>query len=289
MVSALLYIAEAKRFFSQYGLDAKFETATNAKICQDMLLARKADYMTGPESAITYLASSNPPVRILAMMQQNPETSVFARRDSGITKFEDLKNKRVAYLPGTTSYFFLGRILKHYNIKRADLKLTAMQPPTMPAALIGGSIDAFSMWEPWGTHAALQMPDNIINLSNPDLYKYESLLTGHMDAIKQNPEIPSKILRALIDAETFIKDKNDEAFSLLSKAIVFEEKAFKNMWPQYLHKVRLENKPIELLKENFSLLQEDDPNFKDIVMPDFRSFVEPLFLRQIAPDRVRID
>ena len=132
MVSALLYIAEAKGYFKDYGLNAKFEKTTNAKICQDMLLANNADYMTGAEGPFTYLAASNPPIKILAMLQQNPETSVFARRDRGITKFEDLRGKRVAYLPGTVSYFFLGRVMKKYGISRSNLQLTSMQPVNSP-------------------------------------------------------------------------------------------------------------------------------------------------------------
>ncbi len=286
MVSALVYLADAKGYFTEQGLDIKLETATNAKMCQDMLLANRVDYMIGAEGPLTYVAAYNPPIKILAMIQQNPETSVFARRDRGISKFEDLRGKRVAYLPGTVSYFFLGRVMKKYGIARSDLKLTAMQPPTMPAALVGGAIDAFSMWEPWGTQAYMQNPENIITLTGTDLYQYEAILLGREDAIKSNPEITTKLLRALIKAEHFIKDNDGEAFTILSKAIVFEPSAFKKLWKQYRHKVRVDSYPIKLLEENFALLKEDDTNFKDTPTPNFRSFVEASFLRAIDESRV---
>ncbi len=289
MVSALLYIAEAKGFFTAHGIEPKFETATNAKICQDLLVAKKADYMSGGEGPFTYLAASKPPLKILAMLQQNPETSVFARKDRGISSFSDLKGKRIAYLPGTVSYFFLGRIMKKYNIARTELKLSSMQPPAMPAALVGGAVDAFSMWEPWGTQAVMQMPDKVINLTEPELYRYESLLTGHSDAITKHPDVPGKILKALIQAEKFIQDHNDEAFAILSKAITFEPSAFKRLWPQYVHKVRLEEGPLDLMRENFELLKEDDANFKDEEIPDFRDFVEDSYLRTVDSVRVQLN
>lgn len=289
MVSALPYIADAKGYFKSRGLNIKFEKTTNAKICQDMLLANNADYMTGAEGPFTYLAASNPPIKILAMLQQNPETSIFARKDKGITKFEDLKGKRVAYLPGTVSYFFLGRVMKKFGIRRSDLQLTAMQPPTMPAALVGGSVDAFAMWEPWGAQAATQSPENIINLTDTALYQYEALLSGRNEAIAANPEVPKRILHALIEAEQFIKENNSEAFDILSKVIAFEENAFKRLWNQYKHTVRLDDKPIKLMEENFELLKEDDANFKDVPSPNFRSFVDTSFLKTIDPTRVELN
>ncbi len=289
MVSALLYIAEAKGYFKAQRLSTKFEKTTNAKICQDMLLANNADYLTGAEGPFTYLAASNPPIKILAMLQQNPETSVFARKDRGITKFEDLKGKRVAYLPGTVSYFFLGRVMKKFGISRSDIQLTAMQPPTMPAALVGGSVDAFSMWEPWGSQASIQSPENIINLTDTDLYQYEALLIGREQAISSNPEIPRKILKALIEAEQFINENNEEAFTILSNAIAFEPNAFKKLWKQYKHKVRIDNHPIRLMEENFELLKENDANFKDVPAPNFRSFIDPSFLRAIDVNRVNLN
>ena len=287
MVSALLYIADAKGFFTSHFLNPKFETATNGKLCQDMLLARKVDYVATAEGPFTYLAASNPPIKIIAMIGRNPETSLFVRKDKGISSFSDLKGKTVAYLPGTVSYFFLGRVLKKCNLQRSDLKLTSMQPPTMPTALVGGSIDAFSMWEPWGSQAMLQMPENVINLADPSIYQYESLLLAQEDSVKSRPEVPRAILLALIDAENFVRDHNNEAFDLLSKLITFEPTAFKRLWPLYEHRVRLESKPIELMKENFKLLQEDDLNFKDSPMPNFKAFVDDSYLRDVAPDRIQ--
>lgn len=283
MVSALLYIAESEGFFTQNGLAPRFETATNAKICQDMLLAGQADYMTGAEGPFTYLAASKPPIKILAMLQQNPETSIFARRDRGITKFEDLRGKRIAYLPGTVSYFFLGRIMKKFRIERSAVRLSAMQPPSMPAALVGGAIDAFSMWEPWGARAS---SDNVVNLTDTDLYQYEALLSGRIEAIAAHPEIPDKILKALLQAEEFINENNDKAFMILSDAITFEKNAFKRLWPGYKHRVRIEQGPIRLMEENFRLLQEDDDNFLNVPIPDFNSFVDRSFLQRVAPERV---
>ncbi len=286
MIAALLHIADAKGYFKSQGIDASFITATNGKICQDMLLARQADYAIVAEAAFTYLAASNPPFKIFAMLGQNPELAISARKDRGVSRFEDLRGKRVAYLPGTSSFFFLMRVLKKFNIPRTEIKLTSMQPPTMPAALLGGSIDAFSLWEPWSSQAKALIPDNVIEFSGAAVYQSESLLVGHSHALNTSPEIPVKILRALIEAEAFLLKNNEEAFAILSKAIAFEPVAFKRLWPDYKLGVQIAERPINLLDENFKLLQESDTNFKDLPLPDFKSYVDSSFLKQIDPERV---
>lgn len=289
MVSALLYIAEAKGFFARHHIEPTFQTTTNAKICNDMLLAGKAVVMTGAEAPFTYLAPSNPPVSIIAMLQRNPETAIFARKDRGIHAFSDLKGKRIGYLPGTTSIFFLERVLKKYGILRTEIKRIALQPPAMPQALVGSAIDAFSMWEPWGAAAMSQLGESGIMLSDPEIYEYEAILTARNDFLGEKPEAAKNILRALIDAENFMHQNDAEAFQILTKAIAFEPEVFKKIWPNYRHKVRLEDAPLKLMQENFLMLKEADENFKDLPSPDMRSFVNAGFLKAVAPERVSLD
>lgn len=289
MLSALLFIAEAKGFFKEQGLNPTFDKVTNAKICQDMILAGKSDYMAIADGPLTYLGSSNHPIKILAMIQTNPETSIFARRDRGVSSFPDLKGKRMAYLPGTISLFFLKRIMKQYDLRRADIQLTPMQPPTMAAALTGGAVDAISIWEPWGTQAILSAPDNIINLTAPEIYQAEVFFAGSEHAIRTQPEVPTKILKALIKSQTFIGENEEEAFKILSDAIVFEPTALRRLWKQYRHKVQLDEGPLKLLRDNFELLRDEDSTMKDVPIPNFRSYVIPTFLESIEEQRVRLN
>ena len=287
MVSALLYIAEAKGFLRDRGVDAKFETATNAKLCQDMLLAKRAEYMSGGDGPYTYIAASNPPLKIIAMTQRNPETSIFARKDRGISTFRDLKGKRIAYLPGTVSFFFMKKVIKKYGLE-SDIKLTSMQPPTMPQALIGGSIDGYAMWEPWGAQAKAALKENLVTLSDTDLYQYEGLIIGHQDALTSNPELSKKIIRALIDAEEFMKNNDQEAFEILSSLISFEKSTLKALWPKYHNRVRLDRAVIEDMKENYKLLQAEDENFKELPTPDFLKLIDDSALRAVDQTRITL-
>jgi ABC-type nitrate/sulfonate/bicarbonate transport system substrate-binding protein len=188
MVSAHAYIAEHEGYFAKHGLDIKFETATNAKICQDMLLANKAEIMVGADGPFTVVAPNNPPFKMVAHLGTNPETAIFARKDRGITDFASLKGKKIGYLPGTVSYFFVGRILKKYQMTMNDVSLVSLQPPALSQALIGGSVDAISIWEPWGYNAKRVLGDNFIRIDGTKFYKYVSLSTA-LESFSDRPEV----------------------------------------------------------------------------------------------------
>lgn len=288
MVSSLAYIADSQHFFKEAGLNVQFETATNAKLCQDMVIAGRADFVNGADGPFTYIAAApeNPLVAV-AFLQKNPETAVFARADRGIKSLKDLKGKRVAYLPGTISFFFLVRVLESVGLRLQDLSLVPMQPPAMPKALVGGSVDAFAMWEPWGTNALKELGDNGLRLAAPSIYRYHDILSTTREVRDNRPRVITKVLKALLRSEEFLRISPDEAISILRREIAFPPGVLEALWKNYEHRVSLNRDTIKLLEENFQWLKRTDPNFKDIAVPNFYSLVDASFLR--ALDKSRVD
>ncbi len=285
MVSALFYIAESAKLFETEGLTPEFQTTTNGKLCQDTMLARKSDFLMTAEGPFTYIAQHNPPVKIIATTQKNPETAIFARKDAGINSFADLKGKRLGYLPGTVSYFFLSRVLVKNHLAKSDLKLTAMQPPTMPSALIGGAIDAFSMWEPWGAQAGAVLKENFIILEDTAAYQYESILLAHQEILDSNPEQAKKLLRVLKKALTFLAENQEASFEILATALKFDPTPLRRLWNKYQHSVGADVGIVNLMAENFKILQAEDPNFKDIPLPDFNKYLDFSYLKSIEDSK----
>lgn len=286
MISALPYIADFKGFFNAEGLEVEFQTATNAKICNDSLIAGRVDFANGGDGPFTYVAIHNPPLVLLAFTQKNPELSVFARRDRGISRPRDLVGKKVGYLPGTVSYFYLARLLDKHKLARKDLHLTPMQSPTMTQGLIGGTIDAFVMWEPWGTNAMRQLADNGIELRDNSIYRYHGLLITSRTLTARRPQVIYGVLRAFLKAEDFIRSNPEDSLTLLSKAIPFDRQVLERLWLQYDHTVRLDEETIKILEDNIHWLQNWDNQYERISMPDFRGFVDARFLKAIASERV---
>jgi NitT/TauT family transport system substrate-binding protein len=206
MVSALVYIADKEGFFRDEKLDAEILTASSGKLCQDNAVAGKADIAVVGEANFTYLGFNPHDLVLVSQLQKNPEVALIGRKDAGIGVGSDLRGKKIGYLPASWSYFYLSRLLDKLKISPTHVQLFALQPQAMPAALQGKVIDAFVMWEPWASQALKSLGDNGIRLKDTNLNNY-GILVVRKELVVDQPQAVSKLLKALLRAEDFIKNK----------------------------------------------------------------------------------
>ncbi len=288
MVSAHAYIAEAQGYFDEQKVKVRFETATNAKICLDALLAGRVDLLFGAESAFVYVTPRDTDFKILAFAERNPETAIFYRRDRGIQEPKDLRQKRIGYLPGSCSVPYLFFILEKYGIARDEVRLTPLQPPALTQALIGGAVDAISIWEPWGANALTVLGDSSGVFREPELYSYQAVLVSRTSVIAERRGDLLKVLSALLKAESFLRERQDESIAILSQKIALGESILRSLWSEYRFEMQITPDLIGLLQKDFAALRDADRNFAEVLPPNFSSFIDHSLLQSIAPDRVRL-
>ncbi len=74
--------------------------------------------------------------------------SLIAKADSGITKLEDIKGKRVAVPVGSTAHYSLMGALAHAGIAEADVTIVNLPADQIAAAWDTNQVDAAFIWEP---------------------------------------------------------------------------------------------------------------------------------------------
>lgn len=169
-----------------------------------------------------------------------------------------------------------------------QFKLTPLQPPAMPQALVGGAVDATVIWEPWGYNAIKQLGDNGVVLRRPDLYYYRSIIIAREDFIQQNPEVTKGVLRALLKAEKFALSHKEEAIAILVKNLKLDAQYLSERWNLYEFKVQLSQELLNLLDRDARMIIKYTPDFKDKLKPDFRPFILDQYLRELEPSRVSL-
>ena len=78
---------------------------------------------------------------------------VLVKKDSPIKSVIDLKGKRVALNKGSNVHFFLVKLLEKYGLKINEITPVFLTPADAWAALEGGSVDAWAVWDPFMTAA----------------------------------------------------------------------------------------------------------------------------------------
>ena len=288
MVSALVVIAQSQGYLKEENIVLDTKPVTNAKMANDLLLANNADMTAAADGPITWVAFTPNILRIVAETMEDGETGIFARKDHSINKESDLVGKQLGYLPGTVSFLYLAEVMEKYHLTLDQFKLSALQPPTMPQALVGGNIDAFVMWEPWGYNAMKQLGDKGIILRQPDLYHYLAVIIGRNDYIEKNPETVKGLLRALVKAEKFILSNKEKSIAIMAEAFKLDPGYLRDNWNLYKFHVQLTDGLVTKLNRNAEMITKYMPDFKDKSKPNFRPLILEGDLKEVDPSRVSI-
>jgi sulfonate transport system substrate-binding protein len=78
---------------------------------------------------------------------------VLVKKDSPIQTVSGLKGKRIALNKGSNVHFFLVKLLEKNGLKMSEITPVFLTPADAWAALEGGSVDAWVIWDPFMTAA----------------------------------------------------------------------------------------------------------------------------------------
>ena len=288
MVAALVVVAQNKGYFAAKNITIEQQTVTNAKMANDLLLANQADMAVGADGPFSFLSFGEHPVRVVAQTMQNFEVGIFANRTAGIKTEDDLKGKRLGYLPGTVSFLYLAELMEQKGWHLDDFKLAPLQPPAMPQALIGKQIDAFSMWEPWGYNAMQQLGDDGVVLRQKNLYHFVSMVVVRNDFMKANPETVKGVLRALIKAEKFVATNPKAAIKIWAEAFKLDEAYLTANQDLYQFKVQLDNSLVKKMDRNARMIKTYMPDYAEKPAPNFAPLIDPTYLQHVDSARVKL-
>jgi NitT/TauT family transport system substrate-binding protein len=276
-VSAPVFIATAKGYWAEEGLDVKVKTFISGKLALDTVIWKKSDVATVAETPVVLAALQGKQVRVICTMAEN-FLYVIGRKDAGISKPADLKGKRVATLMNTSAHFFMHKYLKTHGLSRPDVKVTNLRPADMVYALIRGDIDAYFMWEPNVYFAKKELGESCIVFSGKDIYVETFNIVVLKEFADQHPDALLKILRALSRAVDFIKDNREESIRITADVIGMEADALNDIWDNYKFSVKLDKSLLQYMKEQEKWTREARVVGKRTKEIDLRTFIlsEPL-------------
>ena len=185
---------------------------TNPADQKTALLAGSLDMCGTTLAHAIHSASLGQPVVVVAALC-NKCSALTVKKDGPVRKVEDLKGKRIGYVPGTMHEILLRETLVRHGLSPArDVKLTRVDFFDMGTALAGGGIDAFLSGEPFPTLAVEEGYGRI--LSYP--YYDESIgainagMLVRRESIEKEPEKVRLLVRAHARATEYLRSHPQE-------------------------------------------------------------------------------
>lgn len=275
-------IANEKGFFKDEGLDVDIKFLDAGRYCLDALVSNSTDFATIVEVNTAYFGyTGNTSVINIASIVSSTSSGIIANKSAGIEKPEDLKGKKLALSPGTTSDIFANRFIEKYNISSDEVDIRKIQPLAMQGAMTTGGVDAASTWDPHIYNISKSLGENTIVFRDPEAYTGYMLVAVRKDWANENNETVISFIKALKKAEQFAKTNIGEAQQIVATAINLDIEIVKATWQD--HNMILKLDKAELLNAISSegmWFHENMDDYKDKTVPNYSIYIDDRFIKE---------
>jgi sulfonate transport system substrate-binding protein len=143
--------------------------------------------------------------------------AILVGKNSKIKSIKDLKGKKIAVAKGSSGFNLLYRALDQNGLKPSDVKIIQLQPDEAQPAFENGSVDAWSIWEPFISLQNLKNEARI--LADGDSLKVASpgFTIVREGFAKDHPELVVKFLQVYQKALEWQNEHFEESVDILAK------------------------------------------------------------------------
>jgi NitT/TauT family transport system substrate-binding protein len=194
--------------------------------------ADAADLATNAETQALRQSVDHSDLRVILTVAEG-FYRIVARRSSGVRELADLRGKRIATAPSTSSAYYLYKTLATAGLTPAEVTIVPLSPLSrMPTALAGGEIDALTIWEPEIQRAADLVGADAIEFQDRRVYR--ELFNLHATAASladpaKRREIVS-FVRAVLSASVRIRERPSDAWPVVAASTGYDAALIEKVW-----------------------------------------------------------
>ncbi|MCC4273549.1 ABC transporter substrate-binding protein [Marinomonas communis] len=214
---APVYVGIQEGFFAEADLDVSIASGRGSTDALTKMATGQSDVGSSDIGALMAAKAQDgvPVVAIYPYFTQAPH-AFFALKSSGIDSIEDLKGKKVATSPFTSSNAFLPLVLKENGLSEDDISLVKTDPGALGPMMITGNADAIIAWvtnTALFTTQAAEAGKEIVEMpwSSAGLSLYSSSLLASERFLSERPEVAERFVKAFAKSLEFTYAHPDKA------------------------------------------------------------------------------
>src|SRR6185312_15674365 len=145
---------------------------------------------------------------VAAVKSEGDNQAIIVPKDSAIKTLVDLKGKRVAFGKGSSAHNLLVASLEKAGLSWSDISPAPLAPADATAAFVKGSVDAWSIWDPYLALAELKENVRVVAFDK-DVHKPNAFYIAGSDFVEKHPALVAK-LNAVFASEGRWADSHHE-------------------------------------------------------------------------------
>jgi ABC-type nitrate/sulfonate/bicarbonate transport system substrate-binding protein len=286
-LNALLYVAEARGFLADNGIEVNYkEYETGASAAQGLLRA-EVDISTTFESVIVTNVFQKQDVVDLATIDRSILFYIIGRADRGIKTIADLRGRRIGVPRQTIMEFYLGRTLELNGMNLEQVTMVDMKPSDSEATMAAGDLDAIITFEPHVTQVRKQMGDavTLIPVQNGQMAFWSMVSTRAW--VNQHTNLVKRLLKSLAQAEEYVNLHEAETKKFLLDKLKYDEAYIETRWPQNDYSLSLNQQLILTIEDEARWMISNNLTTEKTV-PNFLDYIYAEGLKAAKPGSVTI-
>lgn len=228
-----IWMALDKGFYKDEGLDVTYRLFPSGTTAFQAFQTGQGDIvMTGDLPSVQYYFRIKGDYRTIAVIERDAKGYV-AVAGNDIKTPQDLANKTIATRVGSTGSWFISEYLTKNHVDPKSVTIKNLDTQVLPAALCGGDIAAFFIWQPVGSRTLEICPDKAHYLSDATGYIQGYLVAGARPewlATPQGKDIATRWLRATIKGRDIAEKNFKTVAAYAASKLSLSESATREQW-----------------------------------------------------------
>jgi ABC-type nitrate/sulfonate/bicarbonate transport system substrate-binding protein len=228
-----IWMADKNGFYKAEGLDVDLKIFPSGSTAFQSFKVGQGDIVASGElPSVSYWASTDKNYRtIFAISREAKAEIAMAKRE--ITKPQDLIGKIVATRVGSTGSWLLSEYLARGGVDESKVQVKNLETQILPTALCNGDIDAFFIWQPFGTRAKEICGDKVHQLTDAEGYLHAYLVAGARPdwlAKPENKDATTRFIRATLKGKAIAEKDFKAVAEYTNVKLGMSEAATKQVW-----------------------------------------------------------
>lgn len=266
--SAIPIIAVEKDLFGRHGVTVESSRFSSGPACAESLYTGAADIGAMGDTTCVLALARRAPLRILTSHASGEHRHrVIVAETSPYESLRDLRGHRIAIKKGTSTYGGFLKFLESKGMTPNAIDVVDLKPHTMPEALAAGSIQAFAASEPTPSLGEMRGGRELATFGGLG-NNYPIMMLVAERLVRERPEQIPAFLKALQDAETFLKEHRPEAVELVAAAVGLPPDVTARAMDRHEFRLGVREETLNSLQETARFLRDQDL-IEDV--PDLRT------------------
>jgi len=207
--------AVLEKKLTPFGIDVKWVEFASGPPMLEAMNAGSVDLGQVGDSPPIFAQSAGANIVYVAGQPITNGQGILVKPDSGIRTLADLKGKRIGFTKGSSAHNVTVMALEKAGLTYNDITPVYLSPPDAVAALTRGSIDVWSVWDPYYAIGQRHGGQTLVEAS--DLGKTNSFYIGNRDFATRNPRILREVLATLAEAADWAESHRDQVAKSLAE------------------------------------------------------------------------